>query len=151
MTSSWFFLSTMNYDARSTTHQLNIVIYARNFMYFVSQILNLFFNPSVRIYRHLCVPSLETFVRNFGAAQYCAWWRYEIWHFYKHKVDKLEINTFTLHGERQTRARKSKDRRSGTVHLYISRKRWMRGGSALFNDTLSTVGNIQHGKTRKGN
>ena len=24
MTSGWFFLSTLNYDARSTTHQINI-------------------------------------------------------------------------------------------------------------------------------
>ena len=27
MTSSWFFLSTLNYDARSTTHQINIIIF----------------------------------------------------------------------------------------------------------------------------
>ena len=27
MTSSWFFLSALNYDARSTTHQMQIFIY----------------------------------------------------------------------------------------------------------------------------
>jgi len=26
VTSSWFFLSTLNYDARSTTHQINIFL-----------------------------------------------------------------------------------------------------------------------------
>ena len=26
MTSSWFFLSTLNYDARSTTHQINFIL-----------------------------------------------------------------------------------------------------------------------------
>ena len=26
MTSSWFFLSTLNYDARSTTHQIHLVV-----------------------------------------------------------------------------------------------------------------------------
>jgi len=27
VTSSWFFLSTLNYDARSTTHQIKDVLY----------------------------------------------------------------------------------------------------------------------------
>jgi len=27
VTSSWFFLSTLNYDARSTTHQISVFIY----------------------------------------------------------------------------------------------------------------------------
>ena len=27
MTSSWFFLSTLNYDARSTTHQINVTVF----------------------------------------------------------------------------------------------------------------------------
>ena len=27
MTSSWFFLSTLNYDARSTTHQIYLTVY----------------------------------------------------------------------------------------------------------------------------
>ena len=29
MTSSWFFLSTLNYDARTTTHQINILSVGR--------------------------------------------------------------------------------------------------------------------------
>ena len=31
MTSSWFFLSTLNYDARSTTHQMRFVSPSRKF------------------------------------------------------------------------------------------------------------------------
>ena len=48
MTSSWFFLSTLNYDARSTTHQILVDVFLRNssrcnpgyFKQFLSTMLN---------------------------------------------------------------------------------------------------------------
>ena len=40
MTSSWFFLSTLNYDARSTTHQISVDVYCNVASLFVPHFLS---------------------------------------------------------------------------------------------------------------
>ena len=70
MTSSWFFLSTLNYDARSTTHQIYI---KQKILIFERNILRRIFGPTQRASREWRLKTneeLEKVINNENIIRY---------------------------------------------------------------------------------
>ena len=81
MTSTWFFLSTLNYDAQSTTHQ--IYMYSVNYMYVVN------YMHTYQLLKYL--KSLRFVYRVYVFVSYCL---YRMWIKFLCRISPLFVVTY---------------------------------------------------------